>query len=137
MEGVAIDESDNSRATSATTRRMARCRTRVTRTGSSSHHRPQVQLGYSGPKPGGGAVVQLEVTATGATNVPSNASAVVLNVTGTSANDAGYVTVWPCGAPRPNASNLNLVGGGTTPNLVITRVGVDGKVCMFTDRGTH
>ena len=99
--------------------------------------RPQVQLGYSGPKPGSGDVVQLKVTATGTTNVPSNASAVVLNVTGTAANADGYVTVWPCGSPQPNASNLNLVAGGTTPNLVITRVGTDGKVCIFTDRGTH
>jgi hypothetical protein len=32
---------------------------------------------------------------------------------------------------------LNLIAGGTTPNLVITRVGIGGKVCIFTDRGTH
>jgi len=56
----------------------------------------------------------------------------VLNVTGVGADAPGYVTVWPCGAPQPNASNLNLTTGGISPNLVMAKVGTGGKVCIFT-----
>ena len=94
------------------------------------------QIGYSGPKPGPGDVVQLQVVGVGATQVPADASAVVLNVTGTGAPADGFVTVWPCGQTQPTASNLNLTTGGTVPNLVIVKLGVGGKVCLFTQSGT-
>jgi hypothetical protein len=38
------------------------------------------------------------------------------------------LTAWPTGEPRPNASNLNYVAGQTVPNLVVVKVGADGKV---------
>jgi hypothetical protein len=95
-----------------------------------------VQVGYSGPKPPAGAVVQLQVTAVGASQVPADASAVVLNVTGTGASRDGFVTVWPCGQTQPKASNLNLLTGGTAPNLVIVKLGDGGNVCLFTQSGT-
>lgn len=69
--------------------------------------------------------------------MPADASAVVLNVAGTEATRAGYVTVWPCGQPRPTTSNLNLTDGGTDANLLITEVGTDGTVCLYTEQGTH
>jgi hypothetical protein len=96
--------------------------------------RPATMVGYSGAKPAAGSTVELTVTGG---SVPADASAVVLNVTGTEATAPGFVTVWPCGSPRPTASNLNLLGGGTTPNLVIAKVGAAGKVCLFTQAGTH
>jgi hypothetical protein len=65
------------------------------------------------------------------------AAAVVLNITGTEATADGYVTVWPCGVPRPTTSNLNLTAGSTSPNLVISKVGVNGTVCLYTMSGTH
>ena len=59
-----------------------------------------------GAKPGVGATVSLQITGRG--SVPaSGVSAVALNVTATEAAAAGFVTVWPSGSPRPNASNLN------------------------------
>lgn len=82
-----------------------------------------------------GAVVELPVA--GRAGVPSGASAVVLNVTVTQAQAPGYVTVFPCGAERPLASSLNFVAGSTVPNWVITKVGTDGKVCLFASAGTH
>jgi hypothetical protein len=42
------------------------------------------------------------------------------------------LTVWPCGQPQPNASNLNYGTGQTIPNAVITKLGTAGKVCVFT-----
>ncbi|MCB1250037.1 MAG: CocE/NonD family hydrolase [Acidimicrobiales bacterium] len=98
--------------------------------------RPGMQVGYSGAKPTAGQTIELDVTSVGATQVPDDAEAVVLNVTGVAATNDGHVTVWPCGAPQPNASNLNLRQGQTAPNLVISGIGAGGKVCLFTNAGT-
>jgi hypothetical protein len=82
-----------------------------------------------------GSVTELRVAGRG--GVPADAAAVVLNVTVTEAEGPGFVTVYPCGAARPNASNLNYVAGDTVPNAVIAKVGADGKVCLFTLAATH
>jgi hypothetical protein len=81
-----------------------------------------------------GSVTELQVT--GRHGVPGDASAVVLNVTVTGAQGDGFVTVWPCGTPMPNASSLNFVSGQTIPNAVITKIGAGGKVCLFTTAAT-
>lgn len=73
----------------------------------------------------------------GASGVPNNARAAVLNVTVTGAQGNGYVTVYPCGATRPITSNLNFVAGQTIPNAVIAKIGTDGKVCIYANVGTH
>jgi len=88
-------------------------------------------------KPGPEATVDLQVTGRG--GVPhAGVSAVVLNVTATEATDAGFVTVWPAGLPRPNASNLNLERPDQTiPNLVMVPVGEGGRVLLSTQSGTH
>jgi hypothetical protein len=94
-------------------------------------------IGYHGPKPVAGQTIELTVVGAGATKVPADASAVLLNVTGAGADADGYVTVWPCGAPRPRASNLNLRAGDTRPNLVVSKLGTGGAVCLFTLSPTH
>ena len=81
--------------------------------------------------------MRLRVTALVPSNVPATASAVVLNITGVDATEAGYVTVWPCGQDMPTSSSLNLLAGETRPNLVVSQVGAGGEVCIFTERGTH
>ena len=58
-----------------------------------------------------GSVTELVVAGRG--GVPVDALAVVLNVTVTGASSGGYVSVYPCGTPTPNASNLNYVQGQT------------------------
>lgn len=60
-----------------------------------------------------------------------NVSAVELNVTVTQPTAAGYVTVYPDGADRPLASNLNFTPGLTVANAVIVPVGSDGKVDFY------
>jgi hypothetical protein len=78
-----------------------------------------------------------EVVVTGRGGVPANASTVVLNVTVTEAQAAGFVTVFPCGTVRPNASNINTPVGATVPNAVVAQVGVGGTVCLFTMSAAH
>src|SRR5690606_36451137 len=56
-----------------------------------------------------GATVELPVT--GRAGVPGWADSVVLNVTATETDSFGFVTAYPCGAARPNASNLNFSPG--------------------------
>lgn len=97
----------------------------------------RIPIGYTGPKPVAGQTVILQVTGAGTTKVPAGASAVVLNLTGAQATDSGFVTVWPCDAARPLASNLNLVKGATTANLVTVKLSATGTVCVYTQAGAH
>jgi hypothetical protein len=81
------------------------------------------------PRPAGST---LELQVTGQAGVPADAEAVVLNITSAGAGGTGYITAWPCGAVRPNASNLNYGVGAPIANSAIVRVGTGGKVCLFT-----
>ena len=92
------------------------------------------QLG-AGPTAAGSTLV-LPVSGRG--GVPTDVSAVVLNVTAVGGQGAGVVTVFPCGAPRPLASNLNFVTGTPTANTVITGLSAAGTVCLFVGtNGVH
>jgi hypothetical protein len=64
--------------------------------------------------------------------VPSiGVGAVVLNLTVTNTSGPGFVTAYPGGHSRPNASNLNFMAGQTIANLVQVAVGTNGKVNLF------
>ncbi|MGY0233284.1 right-handed parallel beta-helix repeat-containing protein [Longispora urticae] len=54
-------------------------------------------------------------------------TAVTMNVTVTEPTNHGFLTVYPNGQPKPNASNLNWTPGLTVPNMVVVPV-VNGKV---------
>jgi hypothetical protein len=62
-------------------------------------------------------------------------TAVVMNVTVTAPLVAGFVTVWPTGEAKPNASSLNFVSGQTVPNLVMSKVGANGRVSLEVSDG--
>jgi hypothetical protein len=116
-------------------------------------------LGWFGPPAGGGRFTPvaparvldtraflpvgpdgtLDLHVTGNGGVPAaGVSAVVLNVTATQPSATTYVTAWPTGEPRPEASNLNVLAGQTRPNLVVARVGSDGNVSLYNAFGsTH
>ena len=65
-------------------------------------------------------------------------AAVALNVTVTEPTAASYLTVYPSDAPRPLASNVNMLPGQTVANMVIARVGADGRVLLYNNSGaTH
>jgi hypothetical protein len=65
----------------------------------------------------------------------SGVSAVVLNVTATNATKSSFLTVWPTGATRPTASNVNFVAGQTVPNLAEVGLGTGGQVGIFNAAG--
>lgn len=77
------------------------------------------------------------VVVDGRGGVRGPASAIVLNVTVTEPEAAGYVTVYPCGGTRPVVSNVNYAAGQTIANAVIARLGEGGQVCLFTSQPTH
>ncbi len=80
----------------------------------------------------------LPVSGGGTVAVPVNATAVVLNVTGTAPSTTTNVKVYPTpasGTAIPNVSNLNLVRGETAPNLVTVAIGFEGKVRLFNTSG--
>jgi len=65
--------------------------------------------------------------------VPSDASAVALNVTIVLPAAPGVATVWPCGTPLPLASNVNFVPASlAVANNVTAPIGTDGSVCIHT-----
>jgi large repetitive protein len=74
----------------------------------------------------------INVQITGRAGVPtSGVSAVVFNLTGTNAQgDGGFVTAWPTGGVKPNASSINLESGSTVANLVTVTVGDGGMVSL-------
>ncbi|MCB1248561.1 MAG: hypothetical protein KDB36_04105, partial [Acidimicrobiales bacterium] len=92
--------------------------------------------GTGGPKAKLGAGSTRSVTVTGVGGVPATGvTAVVLNVTAVFPTQASHLSLWPSGTTRPVVSNLNVVPGVTVPNLVVVRVGADGKVNLFNNSG--
>jgi hypothetical protein len=69
--------------------------------------------------------------------VPPNARSVVLNVTATEPNAAGFLTVYPGNAPRPPTSNVNYRAGQTIPNAVIVGLGPAGTIDIYSSATTH
>ena len=83
-----------------------------------------------------GAGVDLKVA--GTRRVPANATAAVLNLTGTavSGTKSTDVRAYPFGEPRvPTVSNVNLEAGDTRANLAIVRLGDDGRVRVRNSSG--
>ncbi len=83
----------------------------------------------------GGTTFTLPVA--GRAGVPAGATAVAVNVTVDNPIGPGFLAVFPCGAPTPNASNLNFAAGRTVANLVISRIGTGGAICIFTPTATE
>jgi hypothetical protein len=81
----------------------------------------------------------MDVTVTGGSGgIPSDGSvtAVVMNVTVVNPTKASFLTLYPTGAVRPTASNLNFVANQVVPNLVEVPVGRNGQVTVFNLQGT-
>jgi uncharacterized protein (DUF1501 family) len=66
----------------------------------------------------------------GSNGIPLSATAVVLNLAATRVQDRSYVSVWPAGEPDPGTSNLNVIPGRISANLVICRLGENGAVTI-------
>ena len=66
--------------------------------------------------------------------VPSSSAvvgAVVMNVTVAGATQAGYLTIFPDGTVRPQASSVNFAKWQVVPNLVTVKVGSTGAIDVY------
>ena len=90
------------------------------------------RLGIGAPKAriGAGKTVTLSLP-----GLPSDTTAVVLNVTAANPSAHGYVTAYPAGATRPSTSNLNLTAGRNVANLVSVRVSSN-RVTFYNSTGS-
>jgi alpha-tubulin suppressor-like RCC1 family protein len=84
---------------------------------------------------GGGATLQVPIG--GASGVPANASAVVVNVTATQPVGGGHLRVYPCGQAVPNASTLNYGAGASVAAGAIVGLGSNGRICVYSPTQTH
>ncbi len=81
---------------------------------------------------------QLDLVVAGRGGVPvSGVTAVVLNVTATKSEAAGFVTVVGTGDGRTGATNLALEPGRSVATQVIVKVGSGGKVTLTSTANTH
>lgn len=100
--------------------------------------RPLSQVGPRGTGLGNGETYIQPVTGTnGNCTLPSDATAVAMNVTTVNGTIASFLTVWPADAGKPLASNLNWVAGAPAiPNKVDVKLSADGKIDLFNNAGT-
>ena len=82
--------------------------------------------------PGGTLAINPAATTTAA----AGAEAVAVNVTVTGSIGSGFLTVFPCGTPLPNASNLNYGSGDTRAVLVTVALGA-GSFCVYSQSAAH
>jgi uncharacterized protein (DUF1501 family) len=76
----------------------------------------------------------IDVQVTDVAGVPaSGVTGVVLNVTATQSSTGGWLTVYPSGEGQPPTSSLNFAPGQTVPNLVMCKVGANGKVTIYAE----
>ena len=84
-----------------------------------------------------GAFQEFAVAVAGRPGIATDAAAVAVNVTVTDPDGPGFLTVWPCGQARPNASNLNFTGGQTVANLAVAALGAGGTLCAAASVAAH
>ena len=84
-----------------------------------------------------GAEVRVRVAGRG--GVPNDSVAAMMTVTVADASSSGYVTAWPCDAPKPNTSVLNFWPGSARANSALVGLSTkNGEVCLsaFTNNGS-
>ena len=78
----------------------------------------------------------LDLQVTGRGGVPATGvSAVAVNVTVTEPLAGGFLTTWPTGGLPPLASSLNFAPAQTVANLVVVKVGSEGKISFYNGGG--
>ena len=78
----------------------------------------------------------LVIPIAGRRGVPTDATAVSLNLTITDAAGAGFITAWPCG-PRPTTSTANYSAGAAVSNGAQLPLSANGSLCVFTLQAAH
>lgn len=91
--------------------------------------------GNGAPQRPVGASQTIDLTVRGRGGVPNKATAVAMNLTVTGATADGYVTAFPSDATRTETSSINMARNETLANLVISKIGPDGKIKLFNRHG--
>jgi hypothetical protein len=102
---------------------------------------PTPQRAYSSTDVGSGAPLNQGETrtiqiASAVAGVPSNALAIVANLTVHSTISGGYLTAYPAGTPQPATSSINWSGTGLSiANGATIGLGPNGAIAIFADAG--
>jgi hypothetical protein len=75
------------------------------------------------------------VTVAGVDGVPSDATAVVVNLTASDATAGGYVSAYAAGSTKPVVSNLNYAAGQIVANRAVVPVGSNGQIDLYNSFG--
>lgn len=70
-------------------------------------------------------------------SIPSDATAVLGNLTVTEPHADGFMTVFPCGSPVPLASNLNFRAGESRAVAVAVGLGTGAELCVQSSTAAH
>lgn len=73
----------------------------------------------------------------GPCNIPPEAQAYSLNVTALPDGALSYLTVWPAGTPKPQASTLNTWDGSAVANAAIVAAGTGGAISIYATDPTN
>ena len=93
--------------------------------------------GNGGPATPLGARTTRTLTIAGRHGLPTTGiGAIIINLTATNSTQPSYITAWPNGYPRPNASNVNTVPGIDVANLAVVPVAPDGTISLYNNAGT-
>src|SRR5262249_18676083 len=89
-----------------------------------------------GPALVGGATRTFPIPTSTTCSIPSIAQAYSFNITVVPSGFLNYLTVWPTGQPRPNASTLNGYVGTVIANAAIVPAGTGGSIDVFASENT-
>lgn len=88
-----------------------------------------------------GTIAQIDLS--DVPNIPSDVSAVALNIAAVGPAGQGFITVFPCNVDQPLTASLNFAAGTNVSNGVVIGVAqtddtaTDGTVCFYTSEETH
>ena len=80
------------------------------------------------------AGIPARIQVTGQGGVPSDAKAVLANVTVTGPAGSGFLTMWNCSAARPEVSTLNFSANETIANAATIPLDGAGQLCAFSSQ---
>lgn len=90
------------------------------------------RTGIGAPKAKIPANSAIRVAVAGVGSIPTGGlDSAALNLTVVGAGASGFLSMYPSGSAKPNASVLNFAKGDVRPNLVIGKLGADGAVTIF------
>ncbi len=85
--------------------------------------------------PAGESTISVQIS--GVESIPlTGVAAVAVNVTVADPATAGYLTIYPSGAQRPTASNINFQAAHSVANRVIVPVGHNGSIEIYNSAST-